>query len=64
MSYRDVREKCDKCKKEFIAHIDTLPCKMEEGKNWTTYFICPHCHQGTGEIVLSSDEEIFKYTKL
>ena len=54
--------KCKKCGKRFELEFIKHPCKMEDTKNWDTYYLCPYCNDATN-VRLSSDEDV-KTSKL
>ena len=54
--------KCKKCGRKFALEYIKFPCKMENSRNWETYYLCPYCNNSTN-VRLSSDEDI-RTTKL
>lgn len=54
--------KCKKCGKRFELEYIKYPCKMENDRNWDTYYLCPYCNDVTN-VMLSSDEDV-KISKL
>ncbi len=54
----EIKEKriCKYCGKEFTLIITRFPCYLE-GRNWDTFYVCPHCHKST-DIHLQGNEDV------